>query len=85
MEALQSGIPVIAAKGSCLEESGGPSSRYVSSNDETELAEQILTLLRDNELRDNMIKSGKAYAQQFSDKAIAKNLLNIYTEVIKTK
>lgn len=85
VEALQSGIPVIAAKGSCLEESGGPNSRYVSSNDETELAEQILTLLRDNELRDNMIKSGKAYAQQFSDKAIAKNLLNIYTEVIKTK
>lgn len=85
VEALQSGVPVIAAKGSCLEESGGPSSRYVSSNDETELAEQILIVLRDNELRNNMIKNGKAYAQQFSDKAIAKNLLNIYTEVIKTK
>lgn len=83
VEALQSGIPVIAAKGSCLEESGGSSSRYVSSNDEVELAEQIMIVLRDNELRDNMIKSGKAYAQQFSDKAIAKNLLNIYTEVIK--
>ena len=83
VEALQSGIPVIAAKGSCLEESGGPNSRYVSPSDETELAEQIMIVLRDNELRDNMIKSGKAYTQQFSDKAIAKNLLNIYTELIK--
>ena len=85
MEALLRGVPVISAKGSCLEESGGSSSRYVSSNDEAELAEQIMIVLRDNELRDNMIKSGKAYAQQFSDKAIAKNLLKIYTEVIKTK
>ncbi len=83
VEALQSGVPVIAAKGSCLEESGGPSSRYVSPNDETELAEQIKIVLRDNELRENMIEKGKVYAQQFSDKAIAKNLLNIYTELIK--
>jgi glycosyltransferase involved in cell wall biosynthesis len=85
VEALQSGIPVIAAKGSCLEESGGPNSRYVSPSDETELAEQIMIVLRDNELRNNMIEKGKVHAQQFSDEAIAKNLLNIYTEVIKTK
>lgn len=85
VEALQSGVPVIAAKGSCLEESGGPDSRYVSPSDETELAEQIMIVLKDNELRNNMIKNGKAYAQQFSDMAIAKNLLKIYTEVIKTK
>ena len=85
VEALQSGVPVIAAKGSCLEESGGPDSRYVSPNDEADLAEQIMLVLRDNELRNNMIENGKIYAEQFSDEAIANNLLNIYTDLIKTK
>lgn len=85
VEALQSGVPVIAAKGSCLEESGGPGSRYVSPNDEADLAEQIMLVLRDNELRNNMIENGKIYAEQFSDEAIANNLLNIYTDLIKTK
>lgn len=85
VEALQSGVPVIATKGSCLEESGGPDSRYVSPNDPAELAEQIMIVSTDNELINNMIKKGKAYAQRFSDEAIAQHLMQIYTELIKTK
>lgn len=85
VEALQSGVPVIAATGSCLEESGGPSSRYVSPKDEAELAEQIRLVLHNNELRTNMIEKSKDYAQQFSDAAIAQHLMQIYTELIKTK
>lgn len=85
VEALQSGVPVIAAKGSCLEESGGPDSRYISPNNEVELAEQIMIVSRDKELTNNMIEKGKAYAKQFSDMAIAQQLMKIYTELIKTK
>ena len=85
MEALQSGVPVIAAKGSCLEESGGPGSRYVSPNDPADLAEQIMIIDRDNNLKNSMIEKGKVYAEQFSDEAIANNLMNIYTDLAKTK
>ena len=85
VEALQSGVPVIAAKGSCLEESGGPDSRYVSPNDSTQLAEQITMLLEDNELRSTMAEKGKAYAKQFSDESIATNLMNLYKELIESK
>src|SRR5574344_3099307 len=42
LEALWSGIPVIAATGSCLEESGGPYSRYVAPHDAPQWAEEIL-------------------------------------------
>ena len=83
VEALQSGVPVIAAKGSCLEESGGPDSRYVSPKDAAELAEQILILERDSHLRANMIEKGKAYAKQFSDEAIANHIMQIYQSLIK--
>ena len=82
VEALQSGVPVIAAKGSCLEESGGPDSRYVSPNDEVELAEQIMIVSRDNNLRNNMIEKGKAYAKQFSDDTIANSLMKLYNDLI---
>ena len=83
VEALQSGVPVIAAKGSCLEESGGPDSRYVSPNSAVELAEQIMILDRNKELRNNMIEKGKAYAQQFSDEAIAAHLMQLYQSLTK--
>ena len=83
VEALQSGVPVIAAKGSCLEESGGPGSRYVASDSESELAEQILLLESDNNLRSNMIENGKAFVKQFSDEAIASHLMQLYQSLIK--
>ena len=83
VEALQSGVPVIAAKGSCLEESGGPDSRYVSSNDPADLAEQIMIIDRDNNLKNSMIERGKAYAEQFSDEAIANRLMKLYKELTK--
>ena len=83
VEALQSGIPVIATQGSCLEESGGPDSRYVSPDDADELAEQIMAVAYDNELRNSMIAKGKGYAMQFSDDAIAHNIMQIYNNLIK--
>ena len=83
VEALQSGVPVIAAKGSCLEESGGPNSRYVSPNDEVELAEQIMIVSKDNNLRNSMIENGKAFAKQFSDDAIANRLMKLYKDLIQ--
>ena len=85
VEALQSGVPVIAAKGSCLEESGGPDSRYVSSDDATELARQITTLSENPELRNQMAERGKAYASCFSDDSIASNLMKLYKDLIKSK
>ena len=83
VEALQSGLPVIAAKGSCLEESGGPGSCYVSQNDEAELAEQIKRIANYNNLRTKMIEDGKAYATCFSEDAIATHIMQIYRSLIK--
>ena len=85
VEALQSGVPVIAAKGSCLEESGGPDSRYVSPDNATELAEQITTLLENNALRKQMAEKGKAYADRFSDESIAGTLMTLYKNLIESK
>lgn len=82
VEALTSGIPVIAATGSCLEESGGPDSVYVSPNDEEELAARINELLANEQRRRSMMAKGLAYAQRFSDQAIADHLIRNYKSLL---
>ncbi|GHT11776.1 hypothetical protein AGMMS4956_05330 [Bacteroidia bacterium] len=78
IEALSSGVPVIAATGSCLEEAGGLNSVYIDPNDDAELAKKINTILGNKELSDSMIAAGKMYVQRFSEKAIAEQLMQIY-------
>ena len=82
VEAMTSGIPVIAATGSCLEESGGPDSIYVNPNNEEELASRINEVLADEQKRTSMMLKGLTYTQRFSDQTIAENLIRIYKSII---
>lgn len=82
IEAMQSGLPVIAATGSCLEESGGEGSLYVSPNDAYELAEQISNVLENDNLRKQMLEKNKSHLFLFSDETIAGKLKKIYNEII---
>ncbi len=82
IEALNSGVPVIAATGSCLEESGGPNSIYIKPNDEIELANQINLVLNDETLRQNMINQGKLYALNFRENSIAQKLITVYKNTL---
>ena len=78
LEALTCKIPVIAATGSCLEESGGPDSIYVSPYDAEELSVAIDKVLTDSQLQEKMIRSGIEYAYNFSDENIAQKLWKVY-------
>jgi glycosyltransferase involved in cell wall biosynthesis len=78
LEALNSGIPVIAATGSCLEEAGGPDSLYVSPDDEVTLAKKIDELLSDQSLKENMIAQGLKYALNFDDQKLTAQLMQLY-------
>jgi glycosyltransferase involved in cell wall biosynthesis len=78
IEALSSGVPVIAATGSCLEEAGGPGSIYVNPNDDAGLSKQIMTVLNNPELTNKIIESGKEYVKRFSEQTIASEIMDIY-------
>jgi glycosyltransferase involved in cell wall biosynthesis len=78
LEALNSEIPVVAAKGSCLEEAGGPYSIYISPNDEQELATAILKVWNDENLAQQMVMKGKEYALNFKAEKIANDLMEVY-------
>ena len=75
------GVPVIAARGSSLEEAGGKSSIYVSSKDCGELVDAI-ELLTDNEpLRTKMIEEGKNHVKLFRSELAAYNTMKCYRRI----
>lgn len=82
-EALASGTPVIAAKGSCLEEAGGPGSIYVDPYDEENWANAILQILHNNTKHDEMETTGKEYSLLFTDESLACALHRVYDNIIK--
>ena len=82
VEALHSGIPIIAVKGSCLEEAGGNGSIYVNPKDKMELADQIQQVMKKPEKRQAMVSAGYEHLKQFSDKKIAKKLIQLYQNIL---
>ena len=81
LEALYSGVPVVAATGSCLEEAGGPDSLYVDPNDQEQLAATLNLVLGDQNRRLMMIEKGLQFAQRFDQASISRELEYYYKEV----
>lgn len=83
LEALCSGVPVIAATGSCLEEAGGPCSQYAAPDDVDGLAEKLNLVLGDEGLRQKMIAEGREYSANFDDKILAGQMFDIYKNILQ--
>jgi glycosyltransferase involved in cell wall biosynthesis len=82
LEAIFSGVPVIAATGSCLEEAGGPDSLYIDPDDEINLAEKLRYLLLDKNKRQKMIDNGLKYARRFEADKLAAQMMQLYTKTL---
>jgi len=78
IEALYSGVPVVAATGSCLEEAGGPDSLYVSPNDAKGLAKVINQILESPQLQKEMKEKGLEFVQKFNSNFITQQLMDCY-------
>ncbi|MFC2086728.1 glycosyltransferase family 4 protein [Bacteroidota bacterium] len=82
LEAATSRVPVITSKGSCLEESGGPSSLYINPDDIEEMIFTINKVLESEELRKKMIKDGFEYSKKFSLDTISSQIIQTYRELL---
>jgi len=85
LEALNSGTPVITGKGSCLPEAGGPNSIYVDPMDIDEIADSIIRILDNKELRNTMIAEGYKHALLFREDRTAKEIMKLYNNLIQNK
>lgn len=81
IEALHSGIPVVAATGSCLEEAGGEYSIYVNPDSVEEIVSAFNRIFSDPDYKKKMIEKGKAFVERFSAREQAMLIMNIYKNI----
>ena len=78
IEAIQSGLPVVAAKGSCLEEAGGPDSLYVDADDAKGLAEAVEKAIQN---RTEMVEKSRQYVKRFENQNVAEQIISCYERI----
>ena len=83
IEAIHSGLPVVAATGSCLEEAGGPDSLYVSPDSPRDLAAAVSRVFRGNTEREARIARSRDYVRRFEGSDVAGQVLDIYRQLLE--
>ena len=82
IEAIQSGLPVVACTGSCLEEAGGNATLYVDPDDVYGMADAMKLTLKGAPGRDERIAAGRQYISRFENNNVAQQVLAVYSEVL---
>lgn len=82
IEAIQSGLPVVACTGSCLEEAGGPHNIYVNPDDAEGMARGVIMSLRGNKDREERISKSKEYIRRFENSNVAAQVLGVYEKLL---
>jgi glycosyltransferase involved in cell wall biosynthesis len=77
LEAMQHGVPSIAARSSSLPEVGGDAALYFEPNDARELESQLRRVLSDDALRATLAERGRARAAEFSWRRAAEQTLDV--------
>lgn len=81
IEAIANKLPVIACKGSCLEEAGGEYSVYVENNDVKAMAEAIKVFLYNKEKRQQAIEKGLVHIEKFANNNVAQKHVDLYNSL----
>lgn len=82
LEALCSHTPCVAATGSCLEEAGGTGALYVDPDNAAALAEALNSIIRDHNLRTELIGKGLRHATRFDNADIPARIMEVYAKII---
>jgi len=78
IEAIYSGVPVVACTGSCLEEAGGPDNLYVDPDDDPGMAVAIESLLEGACGRDGRIERSRKFVDKFDENEVTLQMIDEY-------
>jgi glycosyltransferase involved in cell wall biosynthesis len=84
IEALYSKVPVITNKHGVFPEAGGPDSIYIEPNNPEELAEKIVLLLSNKDMRDRLSENGLVFVQQFNNDVIFQAIDQLYSNTLSS-
>jgi glycosyltransferase involved in cell wall biosynthesis len=85
VEAMKHGCPVITSNVSSLPEAGGDAALYVDPENVDDIAEKIVQLVTDKDLRKELSEKGKKQAAKFSWEKTAKETLKVLVDVAAEK
>ena len=84
LEAMSCGTPVIASNVTSIPEVVGDAGILVSPTDVEELTRSMSALLKDQELRNTLIKKGLERSKTFSWEKCARETLEVYNELLNS-
>lgn len=83
LEAMAVGLPVIAARASCLPEIYGNAVLYFDPYDVDDLVSKINSVLTDEKLKKELIKNGLTQVKKYSWAKMAKQTWEIYQNALR--
>ena len=81
IEAIFSGLPVVACSGSCLEEAGGPDCIYVKPDDVEGMANAVMQMINNEDDRNERILRSQEYVQKFRGTNVASQVFDLYEKL----
>jgi len=81
LEAMASSLPVVASNTSAIPEVAAKAALYFHPEKPEEMADKIVRVLEDEELRKGLVEKGKKRASEFDWKITASETLEFYTEI----
>lgn len=83
LEGLTAGVPVITSDISSMPEAGGDAALYVNPHNPQEIATHINMLLSSPTIVNQILETGKTYAEKFKEETVVKNIHDIYNSLLK--
>jgi glycosyltransferase involved in cell wall biosynthesis len=83
LEAMSRGCPVVSSNKTCMPEVLGDAAIYFNPEDENEMRSQIERIIKDGDLRADLIKRGYERVKKYSWQECARQTLEAYYEVLK--
>jgi glycosyltransferase involved in cell wall biosynthesis len=82
LEAMACGTPLLSSNRASLPEVGGDAALYFDASDVGQLADLMIRVATDGELRAGMVSRGKSQAQKFTYAESARRILGIYQQLL---
>jgi len=83
LEAMACGVPVVTSRTSALPETAGEAAVYFNPESPEDMAEKIVQVLEDEDLRQKLISAGKERIRAFGWDEAASDVLSFYESVME--
>ena len=82
LESMCCDTPVVTSNVSSMPEAGGDAALYASPDNPDEVAQQLMRIIEDPNLRADLVAKGRVQREKFSQKKVIADLYNLYTTLV---